>query len=71
MPIRRYLCCCAVRSDVARQAQKGGEDMEEIARQIGETIREALASWSRIARLSVLLLVVATIAGVGYHLLGR
>jgi hypothetical protein len=33
--------------------------MEEMARQIGETVREALDSWSRMARLCVLLTVAA------------
>jgi hypothetical protein len=33
--------------------------MDEMARQIGETIRDALESWSRIARLCVLLAVAA------------
>ena len=33
--------------------------MEEMARQIGETVRQALDSWPRIARLCVLLTVTA------------
>ena len=44
--------------------------MDEMARQIGETVREALDSWSRIARLCVLLTVTAA-AVTGFYLFTR